>query len=149
MHKNVNEENISKINFPQKQIKYKFLQFFPLRTSCVPKYIPIDTGSVAQLLCTDNMKYKYTQNTTHYKNEVWNKYFNIDPKYFKINNHTFSGEIRTDGVSVSILFICNKMLEKKIMNNRKNKLYEVFIESNKCENYVQSWKKKTGKKIVY
>jgi hypothetical protein len=68
---------------PQKFIKYmiymnvhlekinaKQYQFFPLRSSIIPKYCPIDTKSIIEIF-VENNKNKYLLNIDKYKRELW------------------------------------------------------------------------------
>ena len=119
-----NEVNIN----PQKYIPYmiqmnilleqkelKGFQFFPLRTEIVPKYIPLDTASVVELLIENGTKYK--SKLTECQDEIWSKILNLDSKVFSKKNYVFDYSIMTNGYDVSIRFINNKYVEKKIKIN--------------------------------
>ena len=99
----------------------KTFQFFPLRTDIVPKYIQIDTRSVVELLVDKGVK-KYINNISIYKDEIWNKYFKMDHRIFKLKGYSFDHCICTDGYAASIRFIKNECVEDKIKKNNNRKL---------------------------
>jgi hypothetical protein len=76
----------------------KLLQFMPLQTSIIPKFIDIDTATLKIFTKSDD----------------WS-IFNIKAK---IKKYTFDGNISTDGYSVSIRFINNKYIESKIQKHK-------------------------------
>jgi hypothetical protein len=93
----------------------KLFQFFPLRTDIIPKYIPIDTKSIIELLIKTN-KNEYLTELEEYKESIWDIYFNINNKIFKQMNYEFDYRIMTDGLSVSI-----QMINKKYVGNNNQK----------------------------
>jgi len=99
----------------------KLFQFLPLRNDMIPKYIPIDTKSIIELLL-ENDKQKYLKDIEGSKNYLWNQYFNLSNKIFKQKNYFFDYRISTDGLSVSIQFIHKSFLEEE--NNKKHKMKE-------------------------
>ena len=94
-------EDIDKV----KQIK--LFNILPLRSNIIPKNICIDTCALISNFLGDE------GTTTHFKNykketnqfKLWNRVLKLDSKMFKKNNYEFNYMIRTDGISVSILFI--------------------------------------------
>lgn len=126
---------------PQKYLKYmiyinlelekkekKQFQFCPLRTNIYPKFVPIDTKSLIEILIESN-KNNYFKHLGELKDAIWENYFKLNHKIFKQNKYTFDYRISTDGFSVSIQFINNKYVdkekEKKIkMKEGRNKLRE-------------------------
>ena len=116
------------IHNPQKYIPYmikmnEFLekeglsqfQFFPLRTSLIPKYCMLDTKSLIELFVKN--KTDYLSDILNKKKEIWETIFNMNNSVFKRNKYTFDYNISTDGYAVSINFINNDNLEKH--NNEK------------------------------
>ena len=103
------------------KIDGKSFQFFPLRTSISPKYIPLDTASLIDLFITEN-KNTYFGDIDKYKKYIWENIFNISDSNFKQTNYSFDYRIQTDGFAVSIQLISNKMIaeNKKKKNHRKN-----------------------------
>ena len=111
--------------YPQKYLQYmvhmnKLLeskelqqyQFFPLRTEIVPKYIPIDTKSVIELFVKD-YKQEYLRDIENNKKFLWQSYFNMNHRIFRMKNYSFDHSISTDGFAVSIRFIHNSFIEKE------------------------------------
>jgi hypothetical protein len=93
--------NIDKV----KQIK--LFNILPLRSNIIPKNICIDTCALISNFLGDE------STATHFKNykkennqfKLWNRVLKLDNKIFKKNNYEFNYMIRTDGISVGILFI--------------------------------------------
>ena len=88
-----------------KQIK--LFNILPLRSNIIPKNICIDTCALISNFLGDE------RTTTHFKNykkennqfKLWNRVLKLDSKMFKKNNYEFNYMIRTDSISVGILFI--------------------------------------------
>ena len=88
-----------------KQIK--LFNILPLRSNIIPKNICIDTCALISNFLGDE------STTPHFKNykkennqfKLWNRVLKLDSKMFKKNNYEFNYMIRTDGISVGILFI--------------------------------------------
>lgn len=86
----------------------KTFNCFPLRKSCIPKYIKLDTTSIIHILFSDNMNkgYYLTKNNTKiYQDKIWSMFFRTERKMFKSKTHTFNNSIITDGFACSILLI--------------------------------------------
>ena len=111
-------------HFPQKYLKNmiymclelekvdgKSFQFFPLRSSIYPKYVPLDTASLIDLFITQD-KNTYFGDIDKYKKYIWEKIFNISDSNFKQKNYSFDYRIHTDGFAVSIQLISNDMIEE-------------------------------------
>ena len=121
---NQNDENIRLFNV------------LPLRSNIVPKHICIDTcGIISNFLENEST-------TPHYKNykkdnnqyNLWNRFFNLNDKIFKKNQYTFNYMIKTDGVSVSILFV---RLDK---NNKPMKYNPYQTPSDENIKYIENIK---------
>ena len=88
-----------------KQIK--LFNILPLRSNIIPKNICIDTCALISNFLGDE------RTTMHFKNykkennqfKLWNRVLKLDSKMFKKNKYEFNYMIRTDGISVGILFI--------------------------------------------
>jgi len=126
------------INLPENQRPlFKIINVFPLKTSVIPGYIPIESFIIARVLLKerklsvidketnqeidilkDDLVYK--GNLLKYNYEIWNSVFRMNHKVFNLrkkskknakrykkNNYTFNRRIVTDGVGCSILFIRN------------------------------------------
>ena len=70
--------------------------------------------------------YNYTKDDN--MNMVWNHFFKLNKKTFKKNKYEFNHMIRTDGISVCVLFV---LLENgKPMSKVKGKKLKGFLDSN-------------------
>ena len=147
-------------NNPQKYIKYmiymclqieelgtKSFQFFPLRNNLIPKYIPIDTKTIIELLVNDTSLLELIVNDKNvllndiftYKHQIWNLFFKLNNPIFKQNHYTFDYRISTDCFGVSIQLIHNNHIEKSNQQklNMKNKRNEM---KNNCKDMTQEKK---------
>jgi hypothetical protein len=136
---------------PQKYLKYmiymcleleklevKSFQFFPLRTDIIPKYIPIDTATLVDLMI-DKDKNKYFKNIENEKNNIWQMYFNLELPIFKQKNYEFDYRISTDCFGVSIQLIHNdavqsskdKKANMKGKRQQNKELYKTMTQEEK------------------
>ncbi len=58
---------------------------FPLRTTCVPSHITLDTQTIANLLYETS--YVKTKLTPERKSEIWTDYFHTDAKCFRMKRN--------------------------------------------------------------
>ena len=93
------------------KLGFNTFQYFPLRTTIIPKYIPLDTKSLIELFM-DN-KAKYFSDIDKYKEQIWNKMFNLKNKVFFQKKYVFDYKISTDGYIVSIQFINRNNIDKR------------------------------------
>ena len=100
-------KKVERINFNQE----KLFQFFPLRTSVVPKYCPFDTKILIDLFIKG--KENLFSDIEGNKHRVWNKLFNLNHKVFRNKNYNFDYHISTDGLAVSIQFIHKSYIEEE------------------------------------
>jgi len=118
----------------------KAFQFFPLRNDIAPKYIPIDTKSIIEILVKKD-KNTYLKNIEEYKSYLWNQYFNTNQKVFKQKHYTFDYKISTDCQSVSIQLLHNSFLESE--NDKKHLLRDKRNETKEaCKDMTQEEKEK-------
>jgi len=109
------------------KIGTKTFQFFPLRTNIVPKYIPIDTKSLIEIIVDDTILLKLDiptkkcllDNLTTYKNDIWSCMFDLNNSVFKQSCYSFDYRINTDCHGMFIQLIHNDFIEKE--QNKKNK----------------------------
>jgi hypothetical protein len=96
-----NTEDIDKI----KQIK--LFNVLPLRSNIIPKNICIDTCALISNFLGDESTSIHLKNYKKEDNQfkLWNRFFKLDKKIFKKNKYIFNYMIRTDGISIGILFI--------------------------------------------
>ncbi len=130
-------------------------QFFPLRTNIIPKYIPIDTKSLIEILIRNDKK-KFLDNIEKYKKEIWSQFFNMDDIIFTQSNYKFDYKIYTDCFSVSIQMIHKDFIEseknkKDNMKNKRNEVREItknmnIEEKEKYKKEKERIKKKKRKK---
>lgn len=103
------KENEIRLN--NKENLHKQIELFnvlPLRTNIIPKHICFDTPAIIQTLINENSgKYlkEYKKNNLQY--DLWNKIFKLNKRTFKKDKtkYQFNYMIKTDGVSISVLFI--------------------------------------------
>jgi hypothetical protein len=87
----------------------KMFQTLPLRTDLSIKYISLNTSAIKDIFGEiKSDKSKELSNV-----EIWKKYFNINPKKYKIKGYEFDEFIQTDGTAVSIIFIKHESFLKK------------------------------------
>jgi hypothetical protein len=121
----------------------KLFQFFPLRTSFIPKYITIDTASLIDLF-VEGKKEEYLNNISKYKEDIWKSFFNTNLQSFKRKNYKFDHHISTDGFATSIQLIHKsyayvsefkkqKKLEGRRNNKGKTKEEKELIKKEKAE----------------
>lgn len=84
----------------------RLLNVLPLRTNIIPKNICIDTCSLIQNLLqestAEHLK-NYKKDNNQYN--LWNKFFHLNKRVFKKKKYKFHYMIKTDAISVSVLFI--------------------------------------------
>lgn len=124
-----------------KQIK--LFNVLPLRTNIVPKHICIDTCSFIQNLIEGSMAEhlrNYKKDNNQFK--LWNQLFDLNNKVFKKNHYQFNYMIKTDAISVSILFIRLNEQGKPIKKTNKHINIEntTYIEDVKFNNEMKEKK---------
>ncbi len=100
----------------------KSFQFFPLRSDISPKYIPIDTKSIIEILVDSNISKTLGYNTygellkniTEVKHLVWSYFFDISKPMFKQKNYSFDYRITSDCFGTSIQLIHNDLVAKSM-----------------------------------
>ena len=124
----------------------KSFQFFPLRNNTVIKFIPIDSKSLIELFVEED-KNTYLTDIENKKQELWNKYFNLNNPVFKQKEYSFDYRISTDCFSVSIQLIHNDFIqkEKNKKQNMKNKKSEMKVMT---KNMNQEQKEKYKEDLI-
>jgi hypothetical protein len=87
----------------------KQFQFFPQRTSLIPKHITLDTKALIEIF--SEQKGKDLKRVNEIKDIVWGEIFKTNNKVFRRKNHTFDHMITTNGYEASILFIPNEQYD--------------------------------------
>ena len=137
------------MNIELEKIEGKMFQFFPLRTDIIVKHCPIDTKSIIEIF-VEKDKNKYLKNIEKYKDELWNKYFNIN---IKVKNYSFDYTVITDCCSLSLRYIHNNFIEeekikKSKMRNARQQYKGLSIEDkNKLKKELKEKKKLLKEKI--
>jgi hypothetical protein len=116
------------------KIGTKSFQFFPLRNNVILKFIPIDSKSLIELFIEED-KNTYLIDIENKKQELWNKYFNLNNPVFKQKEYSFDYRISTDCFSVSIQLIHNDFIQKEKdkkqnMKNKKGQMKELTKDMN-------------------
>lgn len=88
-------------------LEVKLPQFFPLRSSLIPKHITLDTKALIELFAPEGTKGKRLSKVRNNRNQVWGEIFRMNNKAFRRNNYTFKYMITTNGYDASILFAEN------------------------------------------
>ena len=117
---------------------HKLYSVFPLRSSIIPKYIPIDKTIILDALVGKGLSYLYSGNKTNDVYEVWKLSFK---KMFKrgrksvlrSKNYSFNKLILTDGYAVSILQIRKDLFGKRVRGSKKKKSEKYFDELKRKE----------------
>lgn len=89
----------------------KMCQPICLRSSAIPKSIPIDTNNLTRIFDCSTKRHKSTKlrkfytSSTRIRRLIWNQIFKMDKAIFQgTDKWKFFYSLRTDGVSVSLLF---------------------------------------------
>lgn len=105
---------------------------FPLRSSIAPGYIRLDTITLVYLLLRKEQgkksDYSNQGNTKKYEDKIWKFFFRTEKKVFRKNDFSFHHMISTDGVGVSILFIRDDLVGKRLPNAKKGVSKELYID---------------------
>jgi hypothetical protein len=116
------------------KIGTKSFQFFPSRNNIILKFIAIDSKSLIELFIEED-KNTYLTDIENKKQELWNKYFNLNNPVFKQKEYSFDYRISTDCFSVSIQLIHNDFIQKEKdkkqnMKNKKGQMKEMTKHMN-------------------
>jgi hypothetical protein len=105
---------------------------FPLRSSISPGYIRLDTITLVNMLLRkeqgNKCDYSNQGNTKKYEDKIWTFFFRTEKKVFRKNDFSFHHMISTDGVGVSILFIRDDLVGKRLPSARKCVSKELYID---------------------
>jgi hypothetical protein len=88
---------------------FKQFQFFPQRTSLIPKHITLDTRALIEMF--SDQKGEDIKFVSKIKGNIWGKIFKTNNKVFHRRNHTFDHMITTNGYEASILFVNSEHYE--------------------------------------
>jgi len=144
----VDEEDVGK-----KKHKIRLFNVIPLRTSIIPKHITIDTcGLIQNFLGNEPTKPYYDEfkKEAGIQHELWSRYFNLNDSIITTRNrfrskqhkkratyvdqkYKFNYMIKTDGISVSILFV--KLDANGVVYNFDPYKYDKSAET---KNYIEN-----------
>ena len=117
-------EKLNNLKIEKEEKQIRLFNVLPLRTNIIPKNICIDTCALISNFLGDEATSEYlkTYKKENKYNELWSKCFNLSNRVFKKGKkYTFSHMIRTDGISVCILFIRVDVNGKPISKTYQNK----------------------------
>jgi hypothetical protein len=105
---------------------------FPLRSSISPGYIRLDTITLVYLLLRKEQgkkgDYCNQGNTKKHEDKIWKFFFRTEKKVFCKTDFSFHHMISTDGVGVSILFIREDLVGKRLPSAKKGVSRELYID---------------------
>ena len=105
---------------------------FPLRSSIAPGYIRLDTITLVNMLLRkeqgNKCDYSNQGNTKKHEDKIWKFFFRTEKKVFHKTDFSFHHMISTDGVGVSILFIRDDLVGKRLPNAKKGVSKELYID---------------------
>lgn len=105
---------------------------FPLRSSISPGYIRLDTITLVYLLLRKEQgkkgDYNNQGNTKKHEDKIWKFFFQTEKKVFHKTDFSFHHMISTDGVGVSILFIRDDLVGKRLPSTKKGISKEFYID---------------------
>jgi len=105
---------------------------FPLRSEIAPKYIRLDTTTLVNLLLRKEHGKKgfFKTKGELKKNEdkIWKFFFRTERKMFHKTGFSFHHMISTDGIGLSILFLRDDLVGKKLHMMKKGMSKELYID---------------------
>jgi hypothetical protein len=105
---------------------------FPLRSEIAPKYIRLDTTTLVNLLLRKEHGTKgfFKTNGELKKNEdkIWKFFFRTECKAFHKKGFSFHHMVSTDGIGLSILFLREDLVGKKLPMMKKGISKELYID---------------------
>ena len=117
-------EKLNNVKIDKEEKQIRLFNVLPLRTNIIPKNICIDTCALISNFLGDEATSEYlkTYKKENKYNELWSKFFDLSKRVFKKGKkYTFSHMIRTDGISVCILFIRVDVNGKPLSKTYQNK----------------------------
>jgi len=117
---------------------------FPLRSSIAPGYIRLDTITLVNLLLRKEQgkksDYSNQGNTKKHEEKIWKFFFRTEKKVFRKTDFSFHHMISTDGVGVSILFLRDDLVGKRLPSAKKGLSRELYIDELKDYTTLQDKK---------
>ena len=91
----------------------KLFQPLSLRSSCIPKYITLDTATLINLFAEKGTKGNLLKKVSENQEQVWMTHFKMNKKIFTSKDYVFNYTLQTDGIGVSLLFKHKTLVDKK------------------------------------
>ena len=105
---------------------------FPLRSSIAPSYIRLDTITLVNLLLRkeqgNKSDFNNQGNTKKHEDKIWKFFFRTEKKVFRKSGFSFHHMISTDGVGVSVLFLRDDLVGKRLPSAKKGIYRELYID---------------------
>jgi hypothetical protein len=105
---------------------------FPLRSSIAPGYIRLDTITLVNVLLRKEQgkktDYSNQGNTKKHEDKIWKFFFRTEKKAFRKTIYSFHHMISTDGVGVSILFLREDLVGRRLTSAKKGVSRELYID---------------------
>jgi hypothetical protein len=105
---------------------------FPLRSELAPKYIRLDTTTLVNLLLRKEHGSKgfFKTKGELKKNEdkIWKFFFRTERKMFRKTGFSFHHMVSTDGIGLSILFLREDLVGKKLPMMKKGISKELYVD---------------------
>ena len=119
---------------------------FPLRSEITPKYIRLDTTTLVNLLLRKEHGTKgfFKTKGELKKNEdkIWKFFFRTERKMFHKSGFSFHHMVSTDGIGLSILFLRDDLVGKKLPMMKKGISKELYIDE------LDDYSKLQNKKVI-
>ena len=119
---------------------------FPLRSEITPKYIRLDTTTLVNLLLRKEHGTKgfFKTKGELKKNEdkIWKFFFRTERKMFHKTGFSFHHMVSTDGIGLSILFLRDDLVGKKLPMMKKGISKELYIDE------LDDYSKLQNKKVI-
>jgi hypothetical protein len=119
---------------------------FPLRSEITPKYIRLDTTTLVNLLLRKEHGTKgfFKTKGELKKNEdtIWKFFFRTERKMFHKTGFSFHHMVSTDGIGLSILFLRDDLVGKKLPMMKKGMTKELYIDE------LDDYSKLQNKKVI-
>ena len=123
----------------------KLFQIMPLRNSCVPKYLFIDSATLVNVIGDKGCKGELLEDLKDNRTKIWNTYFNMNKLVFKVKDYNFNFTMVTDGIGCSLHFKHKNYKESKKENEKEFETNELCYIDDLSDEQIEEFK---NKKIV-
>jgi hypothetical protein len=119
---------------------------FPLRNEITPKYIRLDTTTLVNLLLRKEHGtkgfFKTKGELKNNEDKIWKFFFRTERKMFHKTGFSFHHMVSTDGIGLSILFLRDDLVGKKLPMVKKGISKELYIDE------LDDYSKLQNKKVI-